>query len=592
MGCVLRKPRPDETCRRFERTCDHGSTAYACKGSLAVVLPCQNRARPLDGCYELLMSIDGRDPLIGERIAGRYVVERRLGQGGMGAIYIARQVPLERRVVLKVLLDALATDPVALARFEKEALAVSRLLHPHIVTLFDFGRMERGGLFIAMEYLPGLTLRQALNQAGRLPWKRTLPIIEGIARGLDEAHRHGIVHRDLKPENIMLVPTGDEPDFPKVLDFGLARTLDPLSETEQKLTQQNMIPGTPAYLAPERVNALADDHRGDLYSLGAMWFELLVGTPPFEDPSPIKLIVMQMQEPVPWMGDRAPGVDVPAGIEKLVRQLLEKKPDRRPAEAIDVVRAIQRHRAGETWAVASLKELLFTPDDVSEGFGEISFSDLAALDAEPHSDDGPPVLLTKQKPIALTQRKTTGPQVMNSLPPLESSETRVPARDLRSSSATGSPSSRDPQKAAVEAITHAKTVDEAMAATCAFLCSTFDRALVLDLRGRTIRVVATQGFRHLVDPHRTFSDVPDFLAMARAREPYIGPRREGPQWRLLHHELSAGLPERILIASLKRAGEAALVMYAEVDRADTRIDIPRLAAVVDAVARTLPHVER
>jgi serine/threonine protein kinase len=542
------------------------------------------------------MSTEGTDSLIGERVAGRYVVERRLGQGGMGAIYIARQVPLERRVVLKVLLDALANDPVAVARFEKEALAVSRLLHPHIVTLFDFGRMERGGLFIAMEYLPGLTLRQALNQERRLHWKRTLPIIEGIARGLDEAHRQGIVHRDLKPENIMLVPTGDEPDFPKVLDFGLARTLDPLSETEQKLTQQNMIPGTPAYLAPERVNALADDHRGDLYSLGAMWFELLVGTPPFEDPSPIKLIVKQMQEPVPWMRERASDLDVPAGVEKLVRQLLEKKPDRRPAHALDVVRAVQRLQAGETWAVASLGELMLSSEDPLEGFGEISFSDLAALDAAA-VDDAQPVLLTRPKPIALTQRKQTiSPMPPASLPtntshpPLESAETRIATAPLFMTGAREGRAAPDSQAAAVLAIEGARTVDEAMAATSTFLATIFDRALVLDLRGRVMRVIASQGFRHLLDPHHTFSSTPDFLTLAHAREPYIGPRREGAEWRLLHHELSAGLPARILVASLRRGGAAALVMYAEADRADMRIEIPRIAAVVDAAARALPKL--
>jgi len=543
------------------------------------------------------MSSDEIDPLLGARVAGRYVVERRLGQGGMGAIYIARQEPLARRVVLKVLLDTLASDPVAVLRFEKEALAVSRLLHPHIVTLFDFGRMEDGGLFIAMEYLAGRTLRQLLVDERRLPWRRTLAIVSGIARGLDEAHRHGIVHRDLKPENIMLVPTDGDIDFPKVLDFGLARTVDAQGDSEAKLTQQNMIPGTPAYLAPERVNALSDDHRGDLYSLGAMWFELLVGRPPFEDPSPIKLIVKQMQEPLPWLRERARDLDVPASVEKLVRQLLEKRPERRPSSAGELVRAIHRLDEGETWGVASLGELMFADSTTDhgvvddDGFGEISFSDLAALDAEAEAREATPLLLTKQKPIALTQRKPSSSS--SSLPPLESSET--PLTWLGSDEPppeTPSAVARLDGEAAVRVIEASLTLDEAMATTCTFLATLFDRALILDMRAPPIAVLASVGFRRLDDAHAAFTSVPDFLALSRAREPYIGPRREGPEWRLLHHALSAGLPARILVATIRRGGQPAIVLYAEADRADRRLEIPKLASVVDAATRALPRVDR
>ncbi|MCC7070017.1 MAG: serine/threonine protein kinase [Deltaproteobacteria bacterium] len=350
---------------------------------------------------------DARDPYVGRVIAGRYQIERKLNQGGMGAVYLAIQRPLDRPVALKVLLRRHDDDKTAALRFEKEARAVSRLAHPHVVTLHDFGNTEAGELYIAMEYLEGQSLRELLDSAGAMAWDRSLHVMRGVAAALTAAHGAGIVHRDLKPENVMLVERSGDVDFPKVLDFGLARSIEPDNKTP--ITQRDVIPGTPAYMSPERASGVSDDPRSDLYSLGAMWFELLTGRPPFEGESSIKVILRHIHETPLAPSQRVPAAHIPQSIDLLVLSLLEKHPERRPGSAADLLEQIDTLARPQGWHVSSTERLgRRSGSDVDlSGFAdavgeidELSFSLADALADEP--SDEPVPLVALKRPLGPT----------------------------------------------------------------------------------------------------------------------------------------------------------------------------------------------
>ena len=271
------------------------------------------------------------DQLIGRIVADRYEVVRKLNEGGVGAVYLAIQRPLDRPVALKVLLKKFADDTTAIRRFEKEAAAVARLAHANIVTLYDFGTTDDGDLYIAMELLRGQSLRELLDAAGFISWERSLHIIQGVTRALVAAHTQKIVHRDLKPENIMLVESNGDLDFAKVLDFGLARSI--AGGIGPQITRHDVVAGTPAYMAPERANGIADDPRSDLYALGALWFELLVGEAPFVGETSIKVILRHVHEqPRPPSLVNTDNL-IPDFIDELVLELLQKQPEQRPSSA-------------------------------------------------------------------------------------------------------------------------------------------------------------------------------------------------------------------------------------------------------------------
>ncbi|HXU61456.1 MAG TPA: protein kinase [Polyangia bacterium] len=266
---------------------------------------------------------------------GRYQVIRLLGRGGMGTVYLARQTALDRDVALKVIAvqeGALAQD--AVARFEQEMRATARVEHPNTVRLYDSGPAGRG-LYLAMEYLPGRTLREVLDADGRLPPARAVRIAKQIAHALAAAHRQRIVHRDLKPENIMLMDQFGEPDFVKVLDFGIARFLDVQTA---RLTATGAVIGTPVYMSPEQAQGRAVDEMTDLYALGVILYEMVCGRPPLVRESAISTLMAHVNEqPVP-LPALAP--DTPAALASLVMALLQKLPAARPASAEVVATAL------------------------------------------------------------------------------------------------------------------------------------------------------------------------------------------------------------------------------------------------------------
>ncbi|MFH1810811.1 MAG: protein kinase [Pseudomonadota bacterium] len=281
------------------------------------------------------------DPILNSVVAGRYEVYAKLGEGGMGAVYAARQAPLGRTVALKVLLKQLSKDPIAIKRFEKEALAISRLAHPNTVTIFDFGTTDQGLMYIAMEFLEGRSLRDVIGNEAPLRPRRVVRILAQMVRALSEAHQRGVIHRDLKPDNIMLVPTAGEPDFVKVLDFGVAKLRAPEGGPAVKtLTQGDVIFGTPRYMSPEQVNGIMDDPRSDLYAVGAIAYEMLASVPVFDGDSAMTILIKQVQDPPRPFARLPRPIEVPEALEALVLRLLCKDREQRIQSADALLEAL------------------------------------------------------------------------------------------------------------------------------------------------------------------------------------------------------------------------------------------------------------
>ena len=263
----------------------------------------------------------------GQWVAGRYRVVRELGRGGMGWVLEARDERLQRGVALKVMRPEVASDPIMAARFEREALAASQLSSPHVVVVHDFGRDPDGFLFLVMELMEGESLGHRLMR-GPLPVAEALRVATHVARALEIAHAAGIVHRDLKPDNVFLTTSGHA----KVLDFGIARILesgDGQGTASQTLTALGSLVGTPLYMSPEAARRGRVEAPADLYSFGAMLFEMLVGEPPFMDDELVLIMGMHIRVPAPLLSEVRPAIPWPPALEALVDQLLAKAAEER-----------------------------------------------------------------------------------------------------------------------------------------------------------------------------------------------------------------------------------------------------------------------
>jgi tRNA A-37 threonylcarbamoyl transferase component Bud32 len=273
------------------------------------------------------------DPMIGQLIGGRYRITGVLGEGGMGIVYVGEQQmgSTVRKVAIKTLHQHLSKDPSVLARFHRECGTVAQLEHPNTIKFYDFGSTADGTLYIAMEFVHGKPLADAIQQ-GPMPPERVIKIMRQVCGALDEAHMQGIIHRDLKPENIILADRAGESDFVKVLDFGIAaRTESADAAKEQKLTQQGMVLGTPPYMSPEQFTGKALDSRSDIYSLGVMAYEMLAGRLPFDADTPWQWATQHMTvQPIPFEVS-APAKNIPEGMRKAILRALSKhKEDRQP----------------------------------------------------------------------------------------------------------------------------------------------------------------------------------------------------------------------------------------------------------------------
>lgn len=278
------------------------------------------------------------DPLVGTRLLEQFDVLEAIGSGGMGTVYRAHQASLQRDVAIKILHRDLAKNADAVRRFQREARVASSLDHPNLVDVYLFGELPDGSLYLVMEYLEGRTLAQALFEDGPFPLARALRVAYATAMGVGAAHRQGIVHRDVKPENVMLVLRDGDPDFVKVLDFGIARLL---WDEQSHITQSGVIFGTARYISPEGASGEATDARSDVYSLAVLTYQLLCGGVPFDDVSPVALLMKHLRQKPPPLETRPGGAHVPAAIADVVMRGLNKHPDARHDNAAAFARALE-----------------------------------------------------------------------------------------------------------------------------------------------------------------------------------------------------------------------------------------------------------
>ena len=278
---------------------------------------------PLDG-GAVVAEAENATGQIGRTIDGRYLVRRLIGHGGMGAVYEADHIGLDRTVAIKFLLGD-TTDRDMLARFRQEARTASRVVHDHVVQIYDVGQDETGLDFIAMEYLKGKDLRSVI-EAGPLAPARAVKIMQQLLAGLQAIHESGILHRDVKPANVLLVERDGDPDYVKLTDFGIAK---PTDASAPQLTETGKVVGTPQYMAPEQLTGEGSDHRADLYAAGLTLYEMLAGSAPFVSSASAQLIAMQLtRRPPPFV---VPGI--PAALEAVVERALAKEPAKRFADA-------------------------------------------------------------------------------------------------------------------------------------------------------------------------------------------------------------------------------------------------------------------
>jgi serine/threonine protein kinase len=270
------------------------------------------------------------DAEIGTVIDERYRLVERIGVGGMGAVYRAEHVGMGRVVAVKLLRPELGGKSEAIERFTREAQASARVAHKNVVAVSDFGVRDDGALYLVMEYLRGETLRERLDRVGRMSWQHAVTIARHVARGLAHAHAQGVIHRDVKPENVFLVEDDDDSDFAKILDFGIARSLE---NDDARVTQAGFVVGTPAYLSPEQALGGTVDLRCDIYSLCIVLYEMICGRTPFGDRPPVAMLTAHAVVDVPPFAEVAPDVEVPPEVEAVVRRGLAKERGERHPDA-------------------------------------------------------------------------------------------------------------------------------------------------------------------------------------------------------------------------------------------------------------------
>jgi eukaryotic-like serine/threonine-protein kinase len=267
------------------------------------------------------------DPMVGKTLSGKYRVVRRLGEGGMGAVYLGEQQmgTTIRRVAIKAVHPRLSKDPEIMARFEREVGTIAELLHPNTIQVHDFGTTDDGLLYLVMEFIDGTNVATAL-ESGPMDPRRTERIMSQVCGSLEEAHSRGIVHRDMKPENVVLTERAGQKDFVKVLDFGIATRLAGTDAREQKLTQQGTVLGTPPYMSPEQFTGAPIDARSDIYSLGVMTYEMLTGRLPFDANTVWDWATQHMTvRPAPFESTPS-GAAVPQRMRDATMKALEKDP--------------------------------------------------------------------------------------------------------------------------------------------------------------------------------------------------------------------------------------------------------------------------
>jgi serine/threonine protein kinase len=335
-----------------------------------------------------------QDPFIGRDILnGQFQILQKIGSGGMGAVYKALQPQGNRMVGVKILHPKLANRPDLVARFRREARAMSQLTHPNTVKVFLYGELEDGSLYIIMEFLEGRNLNQAVRHEGPFPMARALPILIQVCGALDEAHKAGIIHRDLKPENIFLVQSGAVRDYPKVLDFGLAK----VGERQMRpgsviLTQEGMVFGTPEFMSPEQAQGKTLTPASDVYSLAVILYEMLTGKLPFDAKNAMDYIQLHVTGKPILLNQRAAGKTFPPLLERVLDRALAKRHEDRFVSAADFATAMRQVLEGATELRGDLARPLPARELSNLPVGAVRGTDVASASPLPgRAEVGSPV---------------------------------------------------------------------------------------------------------------------------------------------------------------------------------------------------------
>ncbi len=281
---------------------------------------------PNDG--QTLRSAGPASDLVGQVVADRYHVVKKLGEGGMGQVYLAEHVKMGRRSAIKVMNPSMVHDPDAVARFNREASNASRITHPNVCAIYDFGETPDGLIYLAMEFIEGEPLTDLIEREGALPVPRAAAIFLQTADALQAAHDLGIVHRDLKPDNIMLSRRKGGGDTVKVVDFGIAKAVGG-NEAGQKVTKTGLVVGTPEFMSPEQLSGDTLDGRSDLYSLALVFFRMLSGKLPFEATSVQETMIKRLTDEPTKLAEARPDLSFPAGLQPVLDAALARTPTER-----------------------------------------------------------------------------------------------------------------------------------------------------------------------------------------------------------------------------------------------------------------------
>lgn len=297
--------------------------------------PDEQKFCPNDG--SALRSAGGAD-LVGSVIGGNYHIKKKLGEGGMGAVYLGEHVKMSRKSAIKVMTQSMAHDPDAIARFNREATNAARINHPNVCAIYDFGETSDGLIFLAMEFIEGGSLTDIIEKEGALPPQRAARILLQTAEALQAAHDLGIVHRDLKPDNIMITRGRNGAEVVKVVDFGIAKAMS--GEEGQKVTKTGLVVGTPEYMSPEQLSGDKLDGRSDIYSLALVFFRMLTGTLPFQADSAQETMIKRLTDDPLKLGEAMPGSAFPARLQDIMDRALARMPSERYASAAEFGRDV------------------------------------------------------------------------------------------------------------------------------------------------------------------------------------------------------------------------------------------------------------
>jgi eukaryotic-like serine/threonine-protein kinase len=277
--------------------------------------------------------------LTGTVLANRYRILKRLGVGAMGEVYLGEHLRMGRRDAIKVLRSGMAREPEAMARFTRGARNVSRIRHPNVCQVYDFGEAEDGVLFLAMEFVDGGSLGDVLSELGPLPLERAARLLQQAAEALHAAHEQGIVHRDLKPDNLMLARTADGQGQVKVVDFDIAR--GPADEEGAGVTRHGFVVGTPEYMSPEQLTGDPLDRKSDVYSLALVMVRMVTGALPFEGKTAQEIMLQRLTVEPKRVSELAPpGVTIPAALDRAIARALARRPDDRTASTLELAQEV------------------------------------------------------------------------------------------------------------------------------------------------------------------------------------------------------------------------------------------------------------